>query len=195
MYIHNYLTHSNQNNIENLDISKSFFFNLSYVSAYFPRFLTVEMSICVLACMFSFSRGQSLRVHMYTLYIESHFNSSTCVHDYFDGMAKLQTYQHYFIHPPSTHIDLIAKYAKWTILKYYLFITQKINVFQIWKTAKNPSVRFFSYQILVSGYLILIIKLLWDSGQIISRSSTCQNEARCRRRINSFDFNFRYEFL
>lgn len=161
MYTHNYLTHLNQNNIENLDISKSFFKNVSYVSAYLSLFLTVEMSICVLACMFSFSRGQSLRVHMYTLYIESHFNSSTCVHDYFDGMAKLQTYQHYFIHPPSTHIDLIAKYAKWTILIYYFIYYKKNQCVSNMEDCKKPICPgFFFYQILVSGYLILIIKLL-----------------------------------
>lgn len=144
MYTHNYLTHLNQNNIENLDISKSFLKNVSYVSAYLSLFLTVEMSICVLACMFSFSRGQSLRVHMYTLYIESHFNSSTCVHDYFDGMAKLQTYQHYFIHPPSTHIDLIAKYAKWTILIYYfIYYTKKSMCFKYGRLQKTHLSGFF----------------------------------------------------
>lgn len=57
------------------------------------------------------------------------------MHYYFDGMAELQTYQHYFIHPPSTNIDLITKYAKCPILKYgFKYYTQS-NVLQIWRTA------------------------------------------------------------
>lgn len=66
------------------------------------------------------------------------------MHYYFDGMAELQTYQHYFIHPPSTNIDLITKYVKCPILKYYFnYITHKTNVLQIWRTAITPQSVFF----------------------------------------------------
>lgn len=82
------------------------------------------------------------------------------MHYYFDGMAELQTYQHYFIHPPSTNIDLITKYAKCPILKYGINYYTQNQCASNMEDCNNPSVCFFYYQILVSGHRTVIIKLL-----------------------------------
>lgn len=144
MYIHNYLTHLNQNDILKIKIFQVFIFQIYHmlllISSFSYLFKSLDQHI-------SLQQGSNVPLspkectHLHctpkTIIIQ-------CMHYYFDGMAELQTYQHYFIHPPSTNIDLITKYAKCPILKYgFKYYTQS-NVLQIWRTAITPQSFFFN---------------------------------------------------
>lgn len=126
--------------------------------------------------------------HIYTVH-QKPYKISVCI----TILMGWQNFKHINI-TLYTHPPLISIWSRNTPSALFwntvLIITHKTNVLQIWRTAITPQSVFFLYQILVSGHQTVIIKLLWDSGQMISRSSTCQNEARCRR-IHSFDFNYR----
>lgn len=131
MYIHNYLTHLNQNDILKIKIFQEFIFQIYHMLVLFPSFSylfkSLQPAYFVLVgvqCPFI-----SQRVHTFTLY--------------FDGMAKLQTYQHYSIHPPSTNIDLITKYAMCPILKYYFNYYTQNQCASNMEDCNNPSVCFF----------------------------------------------------
>lgn len=145
MYIHNYLTHLIQNDILKIKIFQEFIFQIYHmlllISSFSYLFKSLQPAYFVLVqgSNVPLSPKEYTRLHCTpkTIIIQ-------CMHYYFDGMAELQTYQHYFIHPPSTNIDLITKYVKCPILKYYLnYITHKTNVLQIWRTAITPPVWFF----------------------------------------------------
>lgn len=143
--MHNYLTHLNQNDILKIKIFQEFIFQiyqmLVLISSFSYLFKSLQPAYFVLVqgSNVPLSPKEYTRLHCTpkTIIIQ-------CMHYYFDEMAKLQTYQHYFIHPPSTNIDLITKYVKCPILKYYFnYITHKTNVLQIWRTAITPQSVFF----------------------------------------------------
>lgn len=123
---------------------KNSFFKFIKCQCLFPPF---PICLKVFSQHISFQQGSNVPLSPKE-YTHLHCTPKTiiiqCMHYYFDEMAKLQTYQHYFIHPPSTNIDLITKYVKCPILKYYFnYITHKTNVLQIWRTAITPQSDFF----------------------------------------------------
>lgn len=139
---------------------KNSFFKFIICYCLFPPF---PICLKVFSQLISFQQGSNVPLSPKE-YTHLHCTPKTiiiqCMHYYFDGMAELQTYQHYFIHPPSTNIDLITKYAKCPILKYGINYYTQNQCASNMEDCNNPSVCFFLYQILVSGHQTVIIKLL-----------------------------------
>lgn len=144
MQIPNYLTHLNQNDRLKIKIFQEFIFQiyqmLVLISSFSYLFKSLQPAYFVLVqgSNVPLSPKEYTRLHCTpkTIIIQ-------CMHYYFDGMAELQTYQHYFIHPPSTNIDLITKYAKCPILKYGINYYTQNQCASNMEDCNNPSVCFF----------------------------------------------------